>query len=104
MSESTAVEVFSRYEALKRIIADAEAELDELKPEVVRFVPEGSDVETEHGTFLIQSRATWKFSKDHEEKKKNLKELEEEEKAKGVAKATYQSILVYKPKKLAEQL
>ena len=87
-----------RYEELKQMISDAEAELDQLKPEIVALIPAGKEVETERGVFVVQSRSTWKFSKNHTKAKSELKELEEEEKAKGIATAVQSSVLYYKPK------
>lgn len=89
-------EDFARYEELKGMIKDCEAQLEILKPRIVEAIPEGTDVAGDYGTFSVQSRATWKFSKNHETQKKALKELEEEEKAKGIAKASYSSVLYYK--------
>lgn len=91
-------EKLERYEQIKLSISDLEKELDELKPDVISLIPEGKNVETEYGVFSVQSRATWKFSADHTKKKEELKSIEEEEKAKGIAKATYNPILYYKLK------
>ena len=94
---------FSRYEELKAIIAKAEVELDELKPTIVAAVPEGKEVEGAAGVFTVQNRATWTYSKDHEAKKNELKTIEEEEKAKGIATAKYTPVLYYKPNKPNEE-
>ena len=92
-------ELFAKYEELKLTIKSAEEELEALKPQIVELIPEGKEVEGAYGIFNVQSRATWKFSKTHEGKKKELKELEEEEKAKGVATAKYSPVLYYTTKK-----
>lgn len=87
-----------RYEELKMTIADLEKEIEELKPEIIALIPEGKNVESEYGVFSVQSRATWKFSADHAKLKTDLKDLEEVEKSKGIAKATYNPVLYYKAK------
>lgn len=88
-----------RYEEIKMAIADLEKEAEALKPDIVAIIPEGKNVETEYGVFSVQNRATWKFSADHKKMKDGLKELEEIEKSKGIAKATYNPILYYTAKK-----
>ncbi len=95
---------FTRYEEIKKTIAALETEMDELKPEIISFVPEGKDVEGEFGTFSVQPRATWKFSPKHKSLKEDLKSLEEREKAEGIATATYSPVLFYKQAKVEESL
>lgn len=103
MSDKTPAQLFGRYEELKGIIAAAEQEIDELKPEIVALVPEGKEVEGEYGVFVVQDRPTWKYSGKHSLAKKALKELEEEEKAKGIAKKVSNPVLYYNKKKPEEE-
>ncbi len=89
---------FARYEQIKEDIKLLEAEAEKLQPIIIPLIPENVEVpsESERGTFIVQRRATWKYSSDHKMMKEALKECEATEKAKGVAKATYKEILVYK--------
>ena len=88
-------EVFRRYEELKAAIKDAETQIEALKPQILEAIPEGKDVKGEYGTFHVQLRPTWKFSATHKAMKEDLKKLEDDEKAKGIAMPSYASILVY---------
>lgn len=92
-------ELFARYEQLKMTVKSAEEEIETLKSQIVELIPEGKEVEGSYGIFNVQSRATWKFSNNHSKLKTSLKELEEEEKAKGIATAKYSPVLYYIPKK-----
>lgn len=85
-----------RYEEIKHAIAALESEADALKPVIIQAIPPNTEVEGTDGIFTVQQRASWKFSKALEEDKKILKDREAEEKAKGIAKATYDSVLYYK--------
>ncbi len=88
-------DLFESYEHLKAVIKDAEEKIKALQSEIVELIPEGKDVSGNYGVFKVQSRATWKFSAVHTKRKEELKTLEEEEKAKGTAKATYSPVLYY---------
>lgn len=103
MSTKKPAELLGRYEELKGIIAQAEEELEELKPEVIALIPEGKEVEGDYGVFVVQDRPTWKYSGKHSLAKKALKELEEEEKAKGIAKKVSNPVLYYNKKKPEEE-
>ena len=95
-----------RYEEIKIQIRELEEEAEVLKPIIVKAMPDQVEVAGEAGTFVVQKRATWKFSEKHKEQKEKLKELEATEKAKGIAIPTYSDILVYtlaKPQPPAEE-
>lgn len=75
-----------KYEEIKLQIKELETELDPLKEIIVPLMEKGRDLTTETGgTFKLKERANWKFSPDTVAKKKELKTLEEEEIAKGIA-------------------
>lgn len=88
-----------RYEEIKLAIRELEEEAEVLKPQIIKAMPDQVEVAGESGIFVVQKRPTWKFSEKHKEKKEALKELEAEEKAKGIAIPTYSEILMYTPAK-----
>lgn len=87
---------FNRYEELKGIIKEAEAEVKKLQPMIIPLVPEDKELLTEKGYFYVQKRATWKYSEACEAEAEKLKQMEADEKAKGIAEASYSSTLYYK--------
>lgn len=87
---------FKRYEHLKGIVKEAEAELKKLQPFILPLVPEDKEFVTEKGYFYIQKRATWKFSDEVEAEEEKLEQMKAGEKAKGIAEAMYTDTLVYR--------
>ena len=88
--------VLLRYEEAKLKIKEYEAVVDELKPEVLKLIPDDANVQTERGHFFIQKKARWKYTEATLAKEAEVKQLKKDEEAKGDATAEYSSILVYK--------
>lgn len=70
-----------KYAEYKTLAKDLEVKMEELKPEIIAFLEEqGVDkLPTNLGTFTISPFTTWKYSEA-------VKELQETEKATGIAK------------------
>lgn len=86
---------FTHYEELKIQIKELEAECEALQPEIIPAIAEGTEVAGNYGVFVVQKRGTWKYSPAVTRVQETIKELQAEEKAKGIAKATYKETLVY---------
>lgn len=87
---------FNRYEELKGIIKEAEAEIKKLQPSILPIVPEDKEMLTDNGYFYIQKRPKWTFSEQLTLAEEALKESKEDEIAKGIATAEYTNTLYYK--------
>ncbi len=85
-----------RYEQLKGVVKEAEAELKKLQPLIITFVPEDKELLTDKGYFYIQKRSTWKYSESVEAEEEKLEQMKTDEKAKGIAEASYTNTLYYK--------
>jgi hypothetical protein len=84
------------YEQLKIKEREIKERLEILHPIVSTFIPEGQNVQMKEGYFYIQMRKTWKFSETATQAKKNLKTMEESEKADGTATAKEEPTLYYR--------
>jgi regulator of replication initiation timing len=89
-------EILSRYAALKRDIAQAETELDELKPQVIEMMGDNDAIETDFGTFSISKRRTWTYTPALTEKEKQLKVDKKLEEQLGTATYTEAPVLMYR--------
>lgn len=95
-------QAFTRYEELKIQTKAMADEMEELKPLILENIKVGQEVEGESGLFTVRPRTTYKFSADHKVKAKELKDLEADEKAKGIAKESTSYSLYYNPFKEEE--
>lgn len=80
--------VLYEYVALKEQIASLERSLEELKPQVEEFIDEGGSNNFEligRGTFALQNRTTWEYSRTVQGIAEALKLLKTNEEQKGVA-------------------
>lgn len=96
MTEEKTSEVFEEYESLKLEEKKIKERLDELKPSIIEAVPEDKEIQLTYGFIKVQNRSTWKFSPAVDEAKKEVKKLEAEEKAKGIATSTTAPVVYYK--------
>lgn len=85
----------NQYANIKQSIKDLEAQAEEMKSEILAIVPVGVELTTDDGVFVVQLRQNWKYSSHHKEVKEQLKAIEAEEKAKGVAIATASEVLMF---------
>ena len=74
-----------KYEELKIVVKDAEAQMAELKPIVLEAVPEGTKINASQGYFERKKRDNWKFGPGIELQEKALKEAKEGAVARGEA-------------------
>lgn len=74
-----------RYEELKIVVKDAEAQMAELKPIVLEAVPEDAKVNASQGYFERKKRDNWTFGPVIQLQEKALKEAKEGAVAKGEA-------------------
>ena len=73
------------YEKIKGQIKQLKESLDMLKPVLIDNIPLGTEIETDLGKFNVQSRSSWEYSDRVKEAKKEIEELESQEKADGTA-------------------
>lgn len=74
-----------RYEELKISVKRAEEEMANLKPLLLKAVPEGTKVNAASGYFEQKKRDNWKFSPEINEQEKALKDAKAAAIAKGEA-------------------
>lgn len=73
------------YEQLKLNEKIIKARCDELMEVILPAVEVGKKYDATEGSFEVKSRANWKFGPRVEQKMEEVKALQEEEKAKGIA-------------------
>lgn len=93
------IDKMKRYEAAKIAIKEHEAVIDELKEEIASFIPEGSEVESEHGKFYLQTKEKFTYSESTQRIAADLKEAQAREKADGTATSDKTFILMFSQKK-----
>lgn len=74
-----------------------EKEAKELAPQVTALIPEGEALKGEFGDFVVQKRATWKYSSAVTTLETQLEVQMEKERADGTAEKKESEILYYKP-------
>lgn len=89
-------ELLQKYATLKQVIAEAETELDTLKPQVIEMIGDNDGLETEWGMFNITKRRVWEYPTPLVEREKQLKIDQKLSQQLGTAKYTEQPTLVYK--------
>lgn len=95
----TAEEKLVRYAELKEQQKSIESEIKELSPDILEFIESKKvdKIAAPFGTFTISRKSTWIFSE-------KVKELQETEKATGVAKLKESPYLLFNsPKKSKEE-
>lgn len=94
------VDKLKQYEQLMIDKRGLERDIEILKEAIVPELPVGKTIETEIGTFTVQSRLKWTHSKYVKELKTHLKEIEDAEKQDGTATSEPgEPFLVYTEKK-----
>lgn len=92
-------ELLNEYADLKIKIKEMEARIDEINPLILaELVKEGEEVELPlagKGTFGWYLKRTWKFPKNLVDMKEQLKTLEKEAQAKGIAEYDEKPILKF---------
>jgi len=83
---------FFRYEELKLKAKEVEEELKKLALDLVQVVKPGETVLGHSGKFTVRETTRWEYSDD-------VKRLQVEEKAKGIAKPVTSTALYYNPDK-----
>ena len=102
MSQEVRKELFSSYAVVMNEIKRLEEEAERLKPELIKEMngAEADTIQSDYGTFSLVKREKWEYSdetKGAEETIKNtIKQLQEEERTKGIAKLTTTTSLMYK--------
>lgn len=96
--EAKMLEAFLEYENLKLEEKRIKARIDELNPILTDALPPEEEFLTENGgKFVVETRFYgWKYSPEVEEMAKTLKQRQDEEKAKGIARSAPTSVLVYR--------
>ena len=89
-------ELLAKYAELKQIVTEAEAQLDELKPQVIEMMGDNDAIETDFGTFSLSKRRTWTYSPAITEREKQLKVDKKLEEQLGTAQYVENPILIYK--------
>lgn len=79
------IEKFERYEALKNSIREMEAEVKELAPELIKYVPQDSSVATNSGSFTLKSKTTWQYTLETQVAEEELKATKRREEQDGSA-------------------
>lgn len=93
-----------RYEELKNLVKEAEAEMADLKPTLLEVIPEGTKVNASLGYFELKKRDNWKFSPEIELQEKALKETKDAAIAKGEATSTPTYYVEYRKGKPKQDL
>lgn len=78
-------------------IKELETEAKELAPQVKALIPEGEALKGEFGDFIVQKRATWKYTSAVTTLEAQLDEQMKKEQADGSAEKKEAEILYYKP-------
>lgn len=86
---------FARYEELKQLVREANAEIENLKPTIMEAVPEGVEVKGANGMFTVRTRSSWKYTDKVKQFEKNLKQLKADEEATGDAEQVLSHVLYY---------
>lgn len=95
-----AAAAIKRYEELKLEIKAREAELEELRPMLVQYVPEDTTVHTTYGSLSLNRRTTYTYSLDTQLAEDALKATKAREVQDGTATAKPGGVfIVYKEKK-----
>lgn len=90
-----------RYEELKRFQKSINDELTELNKEILEeFQRTGAQKskELEHGVIVLCTKKVWKYSNSVKELEGKVKELKDDEMARGIATYNNTEYLVYKEK------
>ncbi len=85
------------YAAIKQQISSLEEQADELRPGIVEAMQadELDKVSTEFGNFTLTQKRKWEYSENVKIAADNLEELQNEEKAKGIATYTETPVLKF---------
>jgi len=89
-------ELLEKYAHLKQVVAEAEVELDELKPQIVEMMGDNEEVQTDFGKFLLNKRRSWTYPEPLVEREKQLKVDQKLAQQLGTASYEEQKVLVYK--------
>lgn len=98
MNQSTK-DALREYEEVKLAMKELEGRLDELKPIILEDMEDDQKVEAQNGVFTIVKKPKYTYSEFHDEKAKELKTIEKEEVAKGIARVEYTRFVMYKETK-----
>lgn len=74
-----------RYEELKLIVKECTTELDMLAPLIIPEIPEGAEIKTANGSFVLQSRSKWIYPEIVKTLETKLKEEQKKAQATGTA-------------------
>jgi len=75
-----------RYEELKIQAKEIDAELEELKPILVKAIPVDKEIKARYGVFVLKARPKWEYSIPTQAVEKDLRETKKREEAEGIAK------------------
>ena len=78
-----------KYEELKLAEKDIKEQAEELKKEITPYIIENyldAELQLSKGKIVVKHRANWEFSPNTQQRQKEVKEMEKEEIAKGIAK------------------
>lgn len=100
---TTAIATLKRYESLKLDAKRIEEEIKALQPEIMPYIPEGEEVQTDQGTFSVARKTEYVYSPELQTAEVSLKEQKAREIQTGVATAKPGALfVVYRAKKVTE--
>lgn len=96
----TTIDRLKEYESLMLKKRALENEIDVLKSELLPELPRDKAIETENGTFNVESRMKWTYSESTQEADKDIKATKKSEEQDGTAEGVPgEAFLVYRENK-----
>jgi len=91
------IETYEQYASLKSIIADCEAKLETLKPQILADMQSNDSlpVEAGNGVFSVRTTRTWQYSPELTADEKRVKESKKLEEQSGAAQIKSESATVF---------
>ncbi len=98
-----AIATLKKYEALKLEAKVIEEQIKALQPEVIPYIPEGSEVQTDQGSFSVARKTEYVYSPELQTDEVSLKERKALEVQTGTATAKPGALyVVYRAKKITD--
>ena len=85
-----------RYAELKRIVKQAEEEMDPMKEEILTMMGDHEEVETDFGKFVVTHRRTYTYPEEIKQREDDLKKAKKTCEQLGTAEYVEKSILMFK--------
>jgi len=88
-----------RYAELKKIVKEAEEEMDPLKGEILEMMGDNEEVDTDFGKFVVSHRRTWTYPEEIKNREDQLKRDKKSCEQLGTADYVENSTLMFKENK-----